>query len=185
MICEKCNSKLHYGDKFCNVCGEKIDTTGYEKEYNKTIWGVIDKIADFLDIIMLKKITGNWIVKVLLLLAIAGWGFFDAYTDFASIRILESESYSVEYNKNLDEYYVRTSKDEIDLNLYIPKYTDNIKFKEVNDKETSVEDMTVEEYIEKKKEKELLVKKNSFEYLTVDSVRNGKVSDSIKVYIID
>ena len=36
MICEKCNSKLHYGDKFCNVCGEKIDTTGYEKEYNKT-----------------------------------------------------------------------------------------------------------------------------------------------------
>ncbi len=183
MICEKCSSKLHYGDKFCNTCGEKIDVAGYDKDYDKTVWGFIDKVNDCFDIILLKKITDNWIFKILLLLAIATWGFFDTYTDVASIRILESESYRVEYNKKLDEYYIRTSADEVDLNLYIPKRTDKIKFKEVNGNQTvTEEDMTPDEYMEKKK---ALIKKNSFEYLTVDAVKNDKISDSIKIYITD
>ncbi len=182
MICEKCSSQLHYGDKFCNICGEKIDKSAYEADYNKTVWGIIDKGTDWYETIFLKKITGNWIFKVLLLLIIAAWGFLDAYTDFTSIKILESESYSIEYNKRLDEYYIRTSEEEININLYIPGYTDNIKVKEFTaDEVTEEKDMTPEEY----KDIPITVKKNSFEYLTVDSIKNDKISDNIKIYVMD
>ena len=36
------------------------------------------------------------------------------------MMLLESDDYTVRYNSNLDEYYVFTDKNEVDLNLYLP-----------------------------------------------------------------
>lgn len=182
MKCEKCSSDLHYGDKYCNICGEEIEKSAYDEDYNKTIWGIIDKGTDWYDKIFLKKITGSWIFKIFLLLLVIGWGFLDAYTDYTSIKILESDHYSVEYNKRLDEFYVRTSEDSVDLNLYIPGHTDKIIFREYTNNEiTSLKAMTYEEY----KSQKLTVKKDAFDYMTVDSLKEDKLSDKIKIYVID
>ena len=182
MKCNKCESPLTYGDKFCNICGEKIEKHAYEEDYKKTIWGKFDKLTDWYDTLFLKKITDSIIFKIVLLALILLWGIFDVYTDLANIRILENESYTVEYNKSLDEYYVHTSDDEVILNIYIPGYS---------------EKATIQEFVGDKvnKEKEIssakgnsgliAVKKTEFDYLIINTLKNEKITDSARIYVTE
>lgn len=181
MKCLKCEASLHYGDKFCNVCGDKIDKGAYEEDYAKTIWGKLDKISDRLETLTLKKFIDSWITKIVILLVVLAVGFFDAYTDFTSIRFLESESYIIEYNKRADEYYVRTEQQEVDLNLYIPKHSEKITITEYKEDTTEMRDILPEEY----SKKAIKVKKNEFDYITISSVREGKTTDTVKIYVTE
>ena len=52
----------------------------------------------------------------------------------------------MEYNKKLDEYYIRTDKDEVYVNMYIPGHSDKISVEEYCDHKISEEkEMTKEE----------------------------------------
>ena len=182
MKCVNCEADLHYGDKFCNACGEKVEKGTYEEDYKKTIWGKLDKWGDKLETLTLKKFIDHWATKVVILLLVLGWGFFDAYTDLTNIKFLESESYVIEYNKKADEYYIRTAEDEVDLELYIPRHSEKITVKEfLSEDEVNSRDMTPEEYsVEAVK-----VKKGEFDYVTVSSVKGDKITDTVKVYVMD
>ncbi len=182
MKCNKCESPLTYGDKFCNVCGEKITKDVYNEDYKKTIWGKIDKFTDWYDTLFLKKITDSIIFKIVLLALILLCGVFDVYTDLADIRILESENYTAEYNKKLDEYYVYTDDEEVILNVYIPGYTEKVKIKEFqedvikNEREiTSVQGNSGL----------IAVKKGEFDYILIDAVKDEKTTDSVKLYVTE
>lgn len=181
MNCTKCNFKLHYGDKFCNNCGEKVEKGAYDEAYKKTVWGKLDKANDVWQTMTLKKFLDHWITKGIILIAVLVWGFFDAYTSLANIRFLESENYTVEYNKKLDEYYIRTEEDIVDLSLYIPRYSEKIKITEhkADKKETRI--MLPEEY----KKHAVRVKKNEFDYVTISCVRNEKNTDTVKLYVTE
>ena len=172
MKCKTCESDLHYGDKFCNICGNKVESGAYDEDYAKTIWGKFDKISDWWEKFTLKKFLDNWITKIVILLLVLGWGFFDAYTDLTNIKFLDSEVYAIEYNKKADEYYIRTNDDSVDLNLYIPRYSDKITITEYEGEESvGTRDMLPEEY----KEKAITVKKNEFDYITISSVKGEKI----------
>ena len=182
MKCTKCESQLAYGDKYCNTCGEKIPLSSYGDDYKKTLWGKIDKVNDWYDTLLLKKITDSIIFKILLLVLILSWGLFDAYTDYTNIKLLESESYTIEYNKKLDEYYIYTPEEEVRLNLYIPGYTDSIGVKEyIGDEITNEKEMSSE----KGKSSTVVVKKEGFDYVVIESVKESKVTDSVKIYITE
>lgn len=182
MKCVKCEADLHYGDKFCNTCGEHVAKNAYEEDYKKTIWGKLDKLNDWWETLTLKKFLDNWIVKILILVAILGWGVFDAYTDLTNIKLLESESYKIEYNKKADEYYIKTDEEEINLELYIPRHSEKITVKEfIGEDEINAREMLPEEY----QKEAVKVKKGEFDYVTVSSVKGEKVTDTVKVYVID
>lgn len=181
MNCTKCNSELHYGDKFCNKCGEKVEKGAYDEIYKKTVWGKLDRMDDVWQTMTLKKFIDHWITKSIILLAVLVWGFFDAYTSIANIRFLESEDYKIEYNKKLDEYYIRTEKEVVDLNLYIPRASEKIEITEYKDDEKSTREMLPKEY----KENTVRVKKDEFDYVTISSIRNKKKSDTVKLYVVE
>lgn len=182
MKCKTCESDLHYGDKYCNVCGEKVESGAFEEDYSKTIWGKLDRINDKWEKFTLKKIIDHWITKVIILLLVIGWGVFDAYTDFTNIKFLESDVYTIEYNKTVDEYYIRTNEETVNLNLYIPKHAEKITITEYNGEEAiSSRDMLPEEY----KAEAITVEKNEFDYLTISSVKNGKVTDTVKFSVTE
>lgn len=177
MKCVKCESALHYGDKYCNVCGEKIEKNAYNEDYAKTIWGKFDKLSDKWETFTLKKFIDNWITKVLILLVVLAWGFFDAYTDYTNIKFLESESYRIEYNKKTDEYYIRTQDNEVSLNLYIPKHAEKVTVTEYKGEEKITKDLFPEDSVK--------VKKNDFDYMLISSVRGEKVTDIVKIYVTE
>ena len=182
MKCKTCENELHYGDRFCNACGEKVELGLYEEDYSKTIWGKLDKINDKWETFTLKKIVDNWITKVIVLLLVLGWGCFDAYTDYTNIKFLESEVYTVQYNKEADEYYIRTNEDSVDLSLYIPKHATKITINEYNGEDmVDSRDMLPEEY----KSEAITVKKNEFDYITISSVKGDKVTDVVKFSVTE
>lgn len=182
MKCTKCDSLLHYGDRFCNTCGEKINKKTYEEDYKKTIWGKLDKINDWWETFTLRKFIDNWVVKIIILLLVLVWGFFDAYTELSDIKFLESENYMIEYNKKLDEYYIRTSEEEVELNLYIPRYSDKIIVTEYNGEEVlSEKEMLPEEY----KVRPVKVKNNNKVCVIISSVKEDKVTDTVKFYVTE
>ncbi len=180
MKCEKCESLLGYGDKYCNICGEKVAKGAFDEDYNHTLWGKIDKWSDKVDTWTLKKIIDHPATKIIITILILLYGAFDAYTDLTDIKFLESEEYLVEYNKKADEYYVTSPDDEVDLNLYIPRHAEKITVTEFLDEGgVSTRDMLPEEY----KEKPITVKKGDFDYITISSFKEEKTTDTVKVYV--
>ncbi len=182
MICEKCNSKLGYGDKFCNTCGEKIPASLYEDDYKDTAWGKFDNLSNKWDTFFLKKIFDSWVFKTLVVLAVLAVGLLEVYTDIINIKLLDSEAYKIEYNQNTDEYYVRTEQQSVDLLLYIPKHADRICSREYIGGEVSEERvMTYEEY----SKEALKIAKDEFDYVTVSSLKGEQITDTVTVYLTE
>lgn len=182
MKCKKCEFPLHYGDKYCNTCGEKIEKGAYEEDYAKTVWGKFDKLSDWWETFTFKKFIDNWVVKVIILLLVLVWGIFDAYTDLTNIKFLQSDYYRIEYNKKADEYYIRTSEKEVDLNLYIPRHSEKITITEYEgENAVSSKDMLPEDY----KEHPVKVKNNESVCVTIFSVRDEKITDTVKFYVTE
>lgn len=182
MKCEKCNNQLHYGDKFCNTCGEKIPANFYEEDYKHTIWGFFDSLSEKWDKLFLKKITDHIIFKIVVVALILLGGFFEVYTDVSNIKLLKSDEYKIEYNKKEDEYYFRTDKEEVDLRAYIPRHADEILIKEFDENGNAEE-----KYIPKKEysERRQKLHKGEYVYVTVSSVKGKKVTDTVKIYLTD
>ncbi len=181
MICENCKSPLHYRDKYCNICGEKIDKSIYDEEYNKTIWGKFDKFSDWWETASLKKFTDNFIVKIIVLVAVFLCAYLGISHKYNSIMILEND-YKIEYNQTLDEYYIRTHKEEALLNFHIPKRTEKILIKEFDEK-TSINEKSI--LAENEEAKSIIIKKSDLKYISVEAITKDKVIDCIKVYITE
>lgn len=182
MTCEKCNSPLNYGESYCNTCGEKASKSIYEDRYNHSLWGKLDKAKDVYDTLFLKKITDSIICKIIVLLALLAFVVFKILTNSFSISFAESGNYTVQYNKELDEYYILTKEDEVYLNLNIPKLTDRIKLSEFTGESPSDEKaISTEQFVKEG----VCVKKGSFDYLLIEAVSKDKSLDTVKVLVAD
>ncbi len=182
MTCENCNTQQHYGAKYCNVCGEKIEVESYEAEYKKTIWGKFDRVEDAYHTLLLHKVTGHILFKVLILVIILLLGVFGLYLKYSDIRLLASEQYAIEYNKAAEEYYIRTDLEEVVLSLYIPKAVDTVCLSTSQNGElTPVSELSIADYAQEG----LVVKKGAQDYLIVEAKRGDKVADSVKVVVTE
>lgn len=180
MICEKCKSELSYGEKFCGVCGEKIDTKIYQEEYDKTIWAKFDMVKDKYDTFFLKKLTGNIIFKIVWLVLVLGYLFFTMYGNLNGIRLKESESYNIQYYEKGDEYYIRPNSANSLLDLFVPIGTDTIVFTAYKDgAESDKKEFTTDEY----RERGYTITAGEYKYINIDAKRNDKIADSVKVIV--
>lgn len=180
MKCEKCQSDLSYGAKYCNDCGEKVPEGVYDEEYNKTIWAKFDWAKDKYDSFFLKKITGSIIFKIITLVVILIYFFFTMYGNFMGIRFEDSEAYKIQYNKKADEYYILPYEDEANLDLYVPLGTDDVVFKAFQGgMEKDTKKYTTDEYIKKG----YTIRSGEYDYIIIDAVRNGKSADKVKVIV--
>ena len=181
MNCEKCESPLTYGAKYCNTCGEKVPDGAYEAEYNDTIWAKIDKIKDEYDSLAFKKITGNIVFKIIVLVVVVGYFFFAMYGNLNGIRLKENKAYTISYNTELDEYYISLNSAKAKLEMYAPIGTDKLVFTAmVNGKVADEKTFTIEKY----KKEGYAVKEGQYDYITVKAMRGKKTADDIKVLVV-
>lgn len=182
MICEKCGAVLHYGAKYCNVCGEAVPKGTYDYAYSRSVWGKLDKVKDALDIVLLKKLTGNAVFKTISLLAALAWLFFTMYGNLSGIRIKNNDAYSIAYSKTLDEYYLCPTGQEATLEMFAPVGTDKLVFTaRQGENAVDIKEFTPEEY---KKEGYTLVL-GAYDYLEVEAKRKEKIADRVKIIVAE
>jgi hypothetical protein len=122
MKCPKCNTKNIVKASFCKECKYEFTEEEQEKAYKKTIFGKLETIETWYNHLTLSTITDHIAFKILMLLIVLAGGLYYYFTRGIDTNILESESYTVYYNKKNDEYYliVDDNIEEISLNMYIP-----------------------------------------------------------------
>lgn len=180
MNCKKCESTLNYGAKYCNKCGEKVDES-YEADYKETAWGKIDRIKDVYDNLFFKKITGNVFVKYISLAIMLVYIFFTMYGNLTGIRLKDNDTYKIQYNKTLDEYYIVTDKNETTLDMFSPIGTDYIVFTPMkNNEKQNEKKFTVEEY----KKEGYSIKNGEYDYVEISALRGEKKADEIKIVVV-
>lgn len=78
-----------------------------------------------ISILNLSIIFNNRIFRIIILISLLAIGIY-VNINHQQYAIIPSDDYRVEYNKNLNEYYLYTTDDYIDLKLYLNKDVDQI-----------------------------------------------------------
>lgn len=137
MKCKKCNSENRAAASYCQNCGSKFTKYEQDKAKSKTVEGIfvraleaVDKLKSILD---LSIITDTIWFKILSVFVVLGIGVYFCFQNGNHIRLLESTSYQINYNKNLEEYYLLVDQNETKLNLYIPYRNQDIVIKHMLD----------------------------------------------------
>ena len=132
MRCNHCGHKNLYKANYCEKCGYKFDESYKTKAYDKTIYGLINKIEDIYSWLSLDKIFGNTYLKIFILLIVLFSTCSKVIENGNDFIIKENDSYKVQYNKIEDKYYIISNEYYINLSLYIPKKTESILVNEYN-----------------------------------------------------
>lgn len=132
MKCNQCGHKNLYKANYCEKCGYKFEEDYKTKAYDKTVYGIINKIEEIYNWLSLDVIFGNTFLKIFLLIIVLFSTGYKIYKDGNDFIIKENESYTVQYNKKQDEYYIVSNEYTINLSLYTPKKTESIIVHEYN-----------------------------------------------------
>ena len=120
MKCEKCGHENLLKAQYCSSCGNRFTDEERQAAFDETIYGKFDKLIEVKEWITLSKITDNKFFRIAVLVMIIIAGLLTGGNKGSSMMILESDDYTVRYNSNLEEYYVFTDKNEVDVDLYLP-----------------------------------------------------------------
>lgn len=176
MRCNHCGHKNLYKANYCEKCGYKFDENYKTKAYDKTVYGLINKIEDIYSWLSLDKIFGNTYLKIFILLIVLFSTCSKIIENGNDFIIKENDSYIVQYNKTEDKYYIISNEYYINLSLYIPKKTESIVVNEYNIDNVmqNSSDYTIEDSIVLLNEQD--------KYYVIESIYENS-SDALTVYI--
>ncbi|MBQ4517827.1 MAG: hypothetical protein II997_04475 [Clostridia bacterium] len=173
MKCNHCEAELGYGYKYCTKCGENVSKTAVEDAYNETAWGKFDALIAKYEGCKLKRITGNYLFRVLLIVICVALLYFGFWGDTYRLRIVESDIYRIQYDTKTEEYYVLSDAESFELGIHIPKFSDNVRFTCYAGEESTTDNM-------KPAECRIPVVKGKYDYMTVEAMRGKKVIQLLK-----
>ncbi len=176
MNCKNCNKEISYGTMYCIYCGEKVPQDVLDAEYNKTFWGKVQWALDKLQIISLKKITDNVIFKTVAMLVAVALVFFGIRGNAGYMHLAETDVYDIAYNEETGEHRILSEEDVVGLGIYVPKTVEEIRFTGY-----SYENEPVHTETTTPEECQIIVKKGKFSHMTIESIRKGKVTKTIRV----
>ena len=133
MICRECKTENRIKANFCTHCGHPFTDAERDAAYAKTIYGRFEKLEALWKTVSLDKITGSSIVKVLSLVAVLVLGGYSVLKNGTQFRPLEHDSYELQYNQKVNEYYLISQQDNIQLQLYLPKQADEVTIVQLNE----------------------------------------------------
>ncbi len=176
MKCVSCGSENQIKADYCKFCGEKFSEDTKKAAYGKTVYGRIDRFLEMKSWITLGKITGNPIVRILIILLLAVLVFVNIRANGSSLTIKDKADYDLAYNPELAEYYVMTDLSEVDLSVYVPKKTADILLNVYNGETL----LNTSEIVEKNR---VTVTKNAgWRYSIVADYENGS-SETITFFV--
>ena len=138
MKCKNCKTDNILKADYCKACGHQFTEKEKQKAYNKTVFGIIDKILSIKSHITFDFITGNRWFKVVSLLGLILYSFLVLKINGTQMRILDSREYDIEYNKTTKEYFLVTDENQIGLKLYIPEKAEKINLLTVDSNDTQL-----------------------------------------------
>ena len=122
MLCKKCNTENLLKADYCQTCGNKFTPEEKNLAYEKTIFGKFEKLEKYVSYLSpVKLITGNKLFKRGVLVAIILYNIFIANAGANHLKIEESDSYQVLYNKTENAYYLVSETDYVNAQLFVPK----------------------------------------------------------------
>ena len=98
MKCVSCGSENQIKADYCKFCGEKFSEDTKKAAYGKTVYGRIDRFLEMKSWITLGKITGNPIVRILIILLLAVLVFVNIRANGSSLTIKDKSDYDLAYN---------------------------------------------------------------------------------------
>ncbi|MCR5372537.1 MAG: zinc ribbon domain-containing protein [Solobacterium sp.] len=120
MICSKCGTNNLIKADYCSSCGHAFTEQEKAGAYRETIYGKLDRLEEAQSWLTLKKITGNLFFRIAVLALIALAGILSHTNQGTKMKLLESEEYAIDWNRERNEYYLYSDLDEIRLKLYLP-----------------------------------------------------------------
>ena len=122
MLCKKCNTENLLKADYCQACGNKFTPEEKNLAYEKTIFGKFEKLEKYVSYLSpVKFITGNKLFKRGVLVAIILYSIFMANAGNNHLKIEQSNSYEVLYNKTENAYYLVSETDYVNAQLFVPK----------------------------------------------------------------
>ena len=126
MICQQCGKKNITKAQYCGSCGAPFSQEQREKAYNKTIFGIIEKVEELKGYATLEAVTGHPVFRVAVLVLILVAGLLLGRPHGDHLTILKSDAYQVQQEMQTGEYYVLTEEDSLVLELYFPRKVENL-----------------------------------------------------------
>ena len=141
--------------------------------YNETFWGKTDALIQKYENNKLKKFTGNYLFRIVVLIVSLSLIYFGFWGNEYKLRILNNEAYSIQYDMNKQEFYVLSDEQEFVIDIYIPKFCNKVRI-------ACHSGDDVAEKIVKREECKIKVVKGEFDHITIEALRGEKAMQSIK-----
>lgn len=142
MRCVKCGQDNLLQANYCCKCGCAFTEEEKQAAYDKTIYGILDKIEDLWATIKLDKITGNLVFRIAVLVLIAVVGIASSGRTGTDFAVLDGKTYDVQYNQRSGEYYILSPEQVVQAELYIPGEPESLTLNCLDVADTVVESMT-------------------------------------------
>lgn len=125
MLCKKCNTENLLKADYCQSCGEIFTKEEKDAAYEKTIFGKFEKAEKYISYLKpVEIIKGNKFFRIGVLVLIILYSIFMTMTKGNYIRVEESNSYELLYNKDLQAYYIVSDSHSVDVQMHIPAEAD-------------------------------------------------------------
>ncbi len=186
MRCKNCKTKNTKKANFCKNCGKEFTKVEKLKAETFSIKGVYDTISNIRKVPGLKFIYEHDLAKIAAILLVILSGVLAVLNKENTLHLVNSKSYSLEYNKNEKEYYILEEKNlynendkKINLNLNVPNKINNIYISlyEFDG------DLIKEEKYNKKDKITLEANTNGNNYYLISDNKDYKNALKVKVYV--
>ena len=126
MKCTNCNTENLLKACYCKECGTQFTDEQKEAAYNKTVFGIIDRIESLWGNLHLDFITGSRWFQLATIGVLAVYMAFVLITNGNQMKIVDSADYDVTYLTDTKAWCLTTDLDAVTVELYIPGKTETV-----------------------------------------------------------
>ncbi len=178
MKCIKCKCKNITKANYCKNCGYHFSKEEQEAAKKRTLVGKVERLEKIYKTCTLQIITGNIIFKIASLLIVLFVGIYFLFHYGNKVTILENTNYQIEYNTELDEYYLLVKDDETNLDLFVPNKIDSLDVKLLDENNQELEGKKYNKNSEIK-----LKTTGTSNYYLLNTISNNQVDDTLKILV--
>ncbi len=184
MKCTKCKTENLVKANYCKACGNRFTPEEKEKARKTSTVEILKKAEDIKektdkvkDILSLSFITDNVYVRLVLIIIPFAIGMLFGGGD-NNMKIRKSDYYRVYHNTTTDEYYLQVEQSNINLMLYVPEDTKEIKVSFTEDGGCSWDEDIYQT------DRPIIIESRDYGYYTIEAVTESE-NQSIVLYTVE
>lgn len=120
MKCTNCNTENLLKACYCKECGTPFTSEQKQAAYDKTVFGIIDRIENLWGCLNLDFITGSRWFQLATIGVLAVYMAFVLITNGNQMKIMDSSQYDVTYLTDTKAWCLTTDREAVTVDLYIP-----------------------------------------------------------------